>query len=299
MMRMTDEKLDAMLSDYCKAEPERVFEFKPDKAEKSAAPILLSRKRRLIAAASLVLVSVLSIAIYFLIGNKIGSPIAVAPVVSGTEATENSSIPAGVYPPDASDGRTDTTVRTPTSPTDSRGTATEPTSPTSSRRSPTTQPSTTAATSQRPTANTTPTQSSALPTEAPVKPTQHPIPPTETTVEPPFELPTIITIEETETPTEGEPELPPQYSLTVEDSVSLDSVYDGVYCKLYNSSGNRLGGANLYDQTHIAYISSVYGDIAVVRYSAPEGLITSPGYYNYVFYDSSGKLLAQGQTYVD
>ena len=72
-----------------------------------------------------------------------------------------------------------------------------------------------------------------------------------------------------------------------------------VYCKLYDSSGRLLGSSSLYSGGHLAEVVSENGGSVQVMYTTPAGLMQGAGYYNYVFYDSSGTLLAQGQEYVD
>ena len=98
MSRITDEKLDKMLTAYCEAEPEQTFVWK---AKPSASPIPLHKKTGIVAfAASLVLVSAVVLAITLSSSGK-KSPVAVyTPPVSSetgeatyalTSATEPSS----------------------------------------------------------------------------------------------------------------------------------------------------------------------------------------------------------------
>ena len=79
MRDINDKKLDSLLTEYYGAEPSETFTYCP--REKKLAPIpFWHSSRRIAAAASLVLVSVLGIALFFLFGNKSDhSPLAVRP----------------------------------------------------------------------------------------------------------------------------------------------------------------------------------------------------------------------------
>ena len=78
MNRMTDEKLEKLLADYYESEPSHILTYRREEEKPSAAAVPFGWKR-LAAAASLVLVTALSIGLYFLFGNKTGAPLAVAP----------------------------------------------------------------------------------------------------------------------------------------------------------------------------------------------------------------------------
>ncbi len=78
MKNISDERLEQMLTAYCNADLQQPFTYQPKENTKKV--ISLSRfQKAALAAASLVLVSVLSITIYSLFENKFKSPLAVAP----------------------------------------------------------------------------------------------------------------------------------------------------------------------------------------------------------------------------
>ena len=62
-----------MLTNYCEADSQQTFTFDPEKKSEKIIPFVRFRKQ-LIAAASLVLVSVLSLIIYFSFGNINNTP---------------------------------------------------------------------------------------------------------------------------------------------------------------------------------------------------------------------------------
>ena len=70
MKNLSDDRLEKMLTDYMEAEPQQSFVYDPDRKEEKIIPFARYRKQ-LAAVASLVLVSVLSLVLYFSIGNKI------------------------------------------------------------------------------------------------------------------------------------------------------------------------------------------------------------------------------------
>lgn len=325
MDRMTDDKLDMMLSNYCEAEPEKAFVYKPDHRRK---PVILSfaAGRRLTAAAGLVLVSALSIALYFLFGNKMNTPIVISPSTQSTVPHNTDGAEAGSDSPSdspdstvaetqakgliemiadflgLSDERTESPTEAPTPPGGTRpASATVPTAPYSPEpTSGIVKPAVPSESSGSETQGYTPppTAKPTVPVEPPwvEYPTEGEIEPIEPTDSepwlPPYKPP------ETEPPTEGEIETP---GCTVgvfraKLDLSLLSGYDGgVYCKIYDSKGRLLGDSNLYSDEHLADVEllSKYAD-AYYEAEVPE-----LGYYNYVFYTEEGRLLAQGQVYVD
>lgn len=78
MKKISDERLEKMLTNYCEADCEQTFTFDPEKKREKLVPFVRFRKQ-LIAAASLVLVSVLSLILYFSFGNINNTPLTVAP----------------------------------------------------------------------------------------------------------------------------------------------------------------------------------------------------------------------------
>lgn len=82
MKNISDERLEEMLTEYCEADSEQSFVYDPDRKREKVIPF--ARINRITAtAAGLVFVSVLSLIVYFSLGNKIGTPIAVAPSHQG------------------------------------------------------------------------------------------------------------------------------------------------------------------------------------------------------------------------
>lgn len=301
MKRVTDERLDTMLSNLCEAEPEASFVYRKD--EKRTAVIPFNRSRRIAAAAAVVLVSALSVSLYFLLDRE---PPLVAATPRATDSTEAEATEVGSTTPplpssakadETQAGRTDTTAPPPA--TDAQG-----------QRLPlSTAPSETTGRVQPTIA---PTQGETRKPDIPIKPTEHIITPSEPIMPPWNDPPTEAPVEEPtfETPqpadpTEmgGEPELPPpteagSYSATFRASFRTTEISAVVYCKVYDSSGRMLGDSDLYAESHRASMDYFDGVTEKVSYTVPEGLIVYPGKYSYVFYDMNGNTLAQGQAYV-
>ena len=320
MKRLTDEQLDRMLSDYCKAESEDAFVYSPEKGKK-AAVVPFWADRRVLAAASLVLVSALSVSIYFLIGNKIDTPIVVLPSAQSTDAsTENgggrvreggavasTEAPGGDTSETTSgglldmiesffrnpDGRSETTATEPSGGTRRTPSRTNPTTANGSQQSPTQNGGQGALPFGPPKPISDPTSSPApSPTSAPVSdPTEYCDPPwnEEPTDPPDVDIPV---------PTEGgEPMFEP---ITAVFTGSFDRSLIGnsgaVYCKVFDNNGVRQGSADLYDASHLASVTGQSGGTTTAVY---ELTVYDEGFYNYVFYNEYGKRLCQGQLYVE
>ena len=334
MKNLSDEKFEQLLTDYCEAEPEQSFVYDPDREGEKIIPFVRYRKQ-LVAAASLVLVSVLSLTVYFLLGNKISTPIAVAP--SPRSATTPSA-PTGESDsaiPEDPQGSAEATEAPSVlqqiinsifrKPSETRSNGTSPTTVlptekgkggTNTKPSETTKTSETQSATQKPSSNPTqpiiqPTQPALQPTQAPVRPTEPPNP--TVPADPPWIEPSEGGNDpdpwdvETPVPTEGggnagDPGYDlPTFSLYASFATSrlTDSSDDYCYCKVYDDRGNLLGDSNLYSAEHIADIVQKSSDMSRAVYITPEGLIWRNGYYNYVFYDKYGRMLAQGQEYLD
>ena len=338
MKNLSDEKFEQLLTDYCEAQPEQSFVYDPDREGEKIIPFVRYRKQ-LVAAASLVLVSVLSLTVYFLLGNKISTPIAVAP---SPQSATTPSAPTGesdsAIPEDQQENIEATEAPSVlqqiinsifTKPSETRSNGTSPTavSPTEKGKSSgRTQPSETTKTSETQSAtqksSSSPTQPISQPTQPAPQPTQAPVRPTEPpkpTV--PADPPWIEPSEggsnpdpwgpEAPVPTEGEhdgePGDPypgfdlPTFDLFARFATSrlTDSSDEYCYCKVYDNTGKLLGDSNLYSAEHIADIVQKSSDMSRAVYITPEGLIWRNGYYNYVFYDKYGRMLAQGQEYLD
>ena len=321
MKKISDERLDKMLTAYCEADCEQTFTYDPEKKREKIVPFVHYRKQ-LIAAASLVLVSVLSLILYFSFGNINNTPLTVAPFSQKT-ITPSSTEGGGGGDPDRQDN---------TAPTESKSflqrihdfffpddaeDASNGTSPTekgsasadnpSLRRNPSTIPSA--------------TQPSDPPIDDPPKATEagDPTPITETPTEPddpPYVPPTIpmdppwYDPEPTDPPDEGDEPgfsvptegggmipLPPPEIYARFDSLLMAEATD-VYCKVYSRSG-LIGSTDLYDRSHEAAILGIAPLYTDVLYRVPDGLINTPGDYTFIFYDQNGNELARVQEYCE
>lgn len=325
MKKLSDERLEQMLSAYCEADPQQTFTFHPEETRKKLIPFA-GFNRAAAAAASLVLVSVLSLTVYFLFGNNNSTPFAVAP---SPQSVTTPSTPTG-----ESDSDPNHPVPEPTQPkslwqnivdflfpqpTENNSTANNRTSPTETNRKPTAAPSATEA------AKPTPTQKAGeKATEKPyVQPTEHqPIRPTEKSpdptvpIDPPSDDPTEDSSHSgapvpTDPPEEGDdpwlipptegglmPGAPTEIEIFAQvDSDRMEGV-TGVYCKVYSGDG-LIGSSDLYDSSHTAYILDSASQYTEVYYATPYGLIRQSGYYTFVVYDQNGSELTRVKEYVD
>ncbi len=287
MSKISEERLDQMLTNLCKAEPGQPFVYRPQEDERPAVVPFYRRYRGLAAAAVLVFVSVVSLTAFFLFGNKPTAPVPVAPVPHGTAP----SVPETA----GSDAPTDSNLSSQLPSGHGREDATSPTSSRSSatvnRRTPTSKATSPAAVATEPTGAPEPTER--------VKPTEKPVYPTDP-MDPPWDDPTNGDEPWLTPPTEngGMQEVPPVefYASFDADRLPADRM---IYCKVYDWRGRRLGDRDLYSSEHAASIEYIKNGTVLVRYLTPEGLIVMDGSYSYVFYDSSGAILAQGQDYVE
>lgn len=226
MKKISDERLEQMLTAYCKAESGQSFVVDPDHKREKLIPF--GRFSRTAAvAAGLILVSVLSLTVYFSFGNKINTPIAVTPspqsaITPSAPAGESGGDPQQDAPeptqpkslwqnivdflfPQLTDNNSSATNRI--SPTENSGTVNNRTSPTQSNRKPAA-PFATEALKPKPTQKT-----GENATETPVvQPTDIlPIKPTEILPEPtvPCDPPSNDPTEGSPYPLEPEPTDPP------------------------------------------------------------------------------------------
>lgn len=319
MRDINDKKLDSLLTEYYGAEPSETFTYCP--REKKLAPIpFWHSSRRIAAAASLVLVSVLGIALFFLFGNKSDhSPLAVRPSPTVISAPSEDGGEDDGAPHDGTVTPASETVHSDPSQSASESSAPTGAASDSGRNSATVSPSVHPSqlpTSPLPTGSVKPTSApqSISPTDRPTSPTDVPAQPTAPPTEAPFEptLPQEPTDDhdDPDPPTEGGGEEPgyepptegsPYLWLTVTDSFSAEKLAaEGtVYCRLFNNMGRALGDSDRFSDEHIARVVIRNQTSVYVAYDVPDYLITYAGYYNYIFYDESGKLLSQGQIYVD
>lgn len=319
MKKRSDERLEEMLTSYCKAAPQQSFVYDPAARKEKSIPFR-RMNRTLAAAASLVLISALSLTVYFLFGNKHDTPFAVAPssqsVITPSSPTgESDSDPTGEHDPtEPTEARSglqkliDALFPKPSQ--DTTGTSDPNTTP--NKKS--TKPDTVKPTAPSSNGNTTPSptqynhgQSKTDPTDMPTEPDENPpVQPTEPPADPPCnEEPTDDPDDpwwwEPEIPTEGDVELPWLGPITVTVYIDSDIVSDDsrVFCKVYDQSGTRLGSSDLYDSSHMAELFERGEIMTRVSYETPDDLITSSGYYLFVFYDRNGKVMAQTQKYID
>lgn len=318
MKKISDERLEKMLTNYCEADSQQTFTFDPERKREKIVPFVRFRKQ-LIAAASLVLVSVLSLIIYFSFGNINNTPLTVAPsqhkliTPSSTEGggggdpdrqdntapTESKSFLQRIhdffFPDDAEDASNGT------SPTE-KGSASADNP--SLRRNPSTIPSATQPSDQSldPPPKATGAGDPTPITETPTEPDDPPYVPPTIPMDPPWYDP-----EPTDPPDEGDE---PGFSVPTEggvmtrppvevmariDSERMEGV-TAVYCKVYSEYG-FIGSEDLYDRSHQAEILDTSSQYTEVLYETPDGLIFRPGFYTFVFYDQNGNELAQWQDY--
>lgn len=277
---------------------ERLFAI-PETEDKKPAVIPLWRNRAIITAASLVLVSVLSLTAYFLFGIKSNTPIPLAPSTQSTNAPSQKEQSSGVTPIQPQDR---------TAPTDGKFTVHQPnesllTTPTESG------------------ANTQPTEKRQSPTTNKTEATTPPIVPavTEQSTETPAERPTEPPTETPDVlePTEGEPEPvnptepppwmpdptePPQSSASINVALAKSKVpADGlVYCQIMDENGAPLGDYDMFAQERLVDVIPFTRYYDALQYRATD-YISLP--YNmtvrYIFYGSDGAVIYSGTAYLD
>ena len=296
---------------------EKLLAIPETEEEKAPAVIPWWRNRAVIAAASLVLVSVLSLIVYFLIGNKINVPVAVKPASSATEiirstdengetvATEIVIVPDGTQPTESKSGiariiesifgTRDNTAPT-TAPDNGRGrtTPTTKTSPTDGRTDPTqsADTSTQGTEHQKPTQPPTEEPEPVEPTEPPDDPPDPTEPPGEVPIEPPDDPP-----EPTESP----------YKDSISDLVYIGEIPDGsvIYCWLYYNNW-RMYNDDAYSSMFYADVTPLGDGYAFLDYMPKAHGVDLPnaGHYQYVWYLSydgshNGRRLSSGDVYLN
>ena len=279
---MTDKDLDKMLEQYCAAEPDTSFEYKP--SHRRAGPVASSKNRLLAAAAAIALISAVGIGAYIIFGNRFDVstavepklPTAAAKMTESKDPTENDSAVIATEPH----------TSTP---------ATEATQTSSQRDA--------SAVGSQNTSNTVIVyQINEVETPADQSVTE--------SVSAPTPQPTVIS---TEAPTQQltEPVDEPTLTRPTESDiqpvgVSFSGVVDSsmltgsgnVYSRIFDDRGRLLGDSDAYSPDRLAVIVEQDGDSASVQYTVPEDLLYKEGYYNIVFYNEDGKRLAQGQLYI-
>lgn len=278
----------------------------PETAERKPAVIPWYRRRAAVAAASLVLVSVLSLTVYFLFGTKNHTSLPISPsspVSSTVQETTDGT------PSETSQGSTDAdenpsvirqiidSIFRPTEPQ----TATQPTAVRS------TQPQATSA-KPVPAGETTPQTATEKHEETPTEP------PTETPIEiePTEEPPEPVA--PTEPPDLPDPTDPPDlpdptespYTDIISDLVYIGEIPDGsvIYCWLYNPY--RLCDDDAYTEMFYADVTPLDDGYAFLDYQPKAHGVTLPykGRYRYLWYLSydgshNGRRLYSGDVYLN
>lgn len=263
-------------------------------------PKVMLFPRRCIAAASIVLVTVLSVSAYFFFGNKKQIPVApVAPAVSTEAPTEYAATAPTQTPAESASTTKPSTVPTAAPETqiatDSEGritvititTRTDDTQPTTPPLSPTVakQPS---------------TEQSSKPS---IKPTMKP---TEAAVVKP---PESQKAESTKAPTTLPTEAPliEEDIRTIEIRVTFDASdiiqaaadSEDIYCRVYDGARNLLGDENLYSRSHLASFSvegSGWQSVNYIySYTGEYDAATAVGdRFTYEFYNDRGEVIYIG-----
>lgn len=306
--------------------------------EEEKAPIVIPwwRNRSVIAAASLVLVSVLSLIVYFLIGNKIDKPITIKPSSSATEIVwstdENGETVATevVIVPDGHNDQDDTSpteaksglarfferlfgIEDNTSPTTVTGSDSNKTSTTDK-----TSPNDDRSDSSAPPQGWKPAVPTLPPMEAPtLAPTEVPMEaPTESYDPPdPWDDPLEPTAppddpdDSTEPP--DEPPVPTEslYKDIISDLVYIGDIPDGsvIYCWLYDDITHyRMYEDDAYTEMFYAEITPLGDGYAFLDYMPKAHGVDLPyaGHYQYLWYLSedgghTGRRLYRGDIYLN
>ena len=242
----------------------------------SAAKATVLPLRRMIAAAAVFFVGLVSVSVYFLFRNIDTAPLVAAPAPRASE-----------QPTDESEPQTEPLTDIPT-----EAVVTDPIEPDSSTP-PTGVP-------------TVPTEAASIapplnfPAVAPIQPV--PTVPAVIPTAPPAEPPTTPAMQPSEEPTEPpDPPSPPEGTepivpqtgkeiASVGYMVPLSSYTgsDDLYCRLYSSSGRLIGSDDLYDESRRVYFTTGSGYLFL---SYPLSAIVDPlppDNYTIVFYDADG-----------
>lgn len=322
MNRISDEKLEKLLSDYYDSEPPVTLTFRRE-SDRAPAVVPIARYKRIAAtAASLVLVTLLSIALYFFSGNKIdhsmisvASPQSTAPSEQGRgngSQTVDGDPPEGTLtvpendtvrqlrddmispfeaPSDDSSSDASTAPEGVVKPSASggqqgSGNGTKPIAP--SVTEPPSKSSVTDPTAAPETQSPTP-----LPTRPPhVAPTEshHYLPPPWEPVEP--------------TASDDDPHDPIEYPTQPEPKNYCYGYFDydggALYCWIEDENGNRMGDSDLFSSQHLAEIIYSYDNgYVLARWSPNEhGIRPSGGYRRYGFVDEYGNTQFEDYVYI-
>ena len=235
-----------------------------------AAKATVRPLRRLIAAAAVFFIGIVSVSIYFLIRNIDHAPLVTAPAAQTIASPTDATVPPTDVP-------TEVII---TAPTEPDATAAPTDAPTVSPEPPT----------------AAPTQSEPAVPEPP-RPieTAPPVTPSVPVTEQPTDPPVIPTEEPTEPPEPPAPTDPvvPQTNKEIASvgyMVPIGSYTgsDHLYCRLYSSGGRLIGGEDLYDESRQVYFTTGSGYLFL---SYPlSGIVEPlpPDNYTIVFYDGEG-----------
>lgn len=279
---MTDKDLDKMLEQYCAADPDTSFEYKP--SHRRAGPVASSKNRLLAAAAAIALISAVGIGAYIMFGNRFDVSTAVEPMLPTAAAkmteskdpTENNTAVIATEPHTSAPATEATQTA---SLRDASAVGSQNTSNTvivyqiNEVETPADQSVTESVSAPTP-------QPTVISTEAPTQQL------TETVDEPPLTRPTESDIQPVGV----------SFSGVVDSSMLTGS--GNVYSRIFDDRGRLLGDSDAYSPDRLAVIVEQDGDSASVQYTVPEDLLYKEGYYNIVFYNEDGKRLAQGQLYI-
>ena len=264
----------------------------PEQEEKKNAVVPFWKNREVIAAASLVLVSALSLLLYLNFGVKppveVKSSAPATEIVWSTDENGETIATEIIVVDDSTTGQDGTQSTEPKSPIEQlieQIFGTENTSPTSAagrgRADPKKKTNPTEGGRINPTAKTDPTQS-PLSTE---KPEESP------TTEPPL----ATSAPETQKPTgsyrpPGDTEFYGMFTLDNSGVVSggnYAAEETTLFCRIYDSNGNMIGDGGLFSPQRQATILSKYDNGMIVAYYNPveKGLYITEDVYEYVFYD--------------
>lgn len=310
MKNITDDRLEKLLADYFESEPPCTLTYR-GKSERKTVPVFLLRNKRITAAAaSLMLITVLSIIVYFSFGNKADNFIHPAP-------SPHASTPSEQGREDGTETKNDGTEHVP-------GDTVNPPDPSvgyfpfgtglglpggNSGPSPTVKPNTPRATqppgsSEQPKATEQPGKPSPTtrplepqaPTEPPVvspDPTEPPGEELQPIEEPATEPPDPVACTESGdepalTPTQPEPTI--NFDHLYQDSI-VETVYvgtleegDKIYVLLYDEKNNykRLGDKDAYSDRHLAQVTPLDNGYALIRYTPKDyGILPRRGHYSF------------------
>ena len=325
MSKKTDDRLEALLDGYYKAEPEKSFVFDPKKAS-GANKVRYFNIRAAAAAASIVLACAIGVTVFVYFGSSPDDSIPVSPnsVSSTLPSWQNNGSGSDVLAPNSkAETKASETgaVNEPSEKTDntapaSNGSITDTASSAAVSES-ATSPHAQSETVRRVNPETDNTEK---PASQPTQPTQSVTQSaqTENVTYPPTQPTQAETQKQTQAPTQR-PTMPPKpiwpseqhYSgdpssgnpqagfdqLSVNGCFATELLSEGyrIYCRLYTADGVPLGDEDPYADSHRAAISYISSPVVYVEY-APDRLDfeTDTRQCRYEFYNLNGTVLCSG-----